>query len=54
MESLPEMEVSQFYPKLCSSDPQHVNALAFSSQEGVTDPNIMSVMLPVKSVFTMQ
>lgn len=52
MESLPEMEVSQFYPKLCSSDPQRVDALAFSSQEGVTDPN-MSVVLPVKSVFMM-
>lgn len=54
MESLPEMEVSQFYPKLCSSDPRHVNALAFSSQEGITVPNTVSVVLPVKSVFTVQ
>lgn len=53
MESLPEVEVSQFYPKLCGSGPQRVNASAFSSQEGVTDPNV-SVVLPVKSVFTMQ
>lgn len=54
MESLPEMEVSQFYPKLCSSDPRHVNVLAFSSQEGITVPNTVSVVLPVKSVFTVQ